>query len=73
MYCQQQQRLTKGSVHGVFVYVRPQAEQDPAAQHEDGGSPAEPVAPVELVIGLQDCSVDELDWVEDQSAGLQNH
>lgn len=61
------------SVHGVLVYVRRQAEEDAAAQHEDGGAPAEAVAPVKLVVGLQHRPVDELDGVEDQSAGLQHH
>lgn len=65
--------LSKDSVHCVFVYVRPQAEEDPSTQHEDGGSPAESIAPVKLVIGLKNCSINELDRVEDQSAGLQNH
>lgn len=60
-------------VHGVLVYVRRQAEEDAAAQHEDGGAPAEAVAPVKLVVGLQHRPVDELDGVEDQSAGLQHH
>lgn len=68
-----QQGLTKDSVHCILVNVRPQAEEDPSTQHENGGSPTKTVAPVELVIGLKYCSIDELDWVENQSAGLQNH
>lgn len=66
-------RAAGPSVHSILVKVRPQAEQDPSAQHEDGGPPAKPVAPVELVVGLQNRPVDELDRVQDQSAGLQNH
>ena len=61
------------SVHGVFVNVSPKAEQDAAPQHEDGGPPAQPVAPVELMVGLQYCAVQELDGVENQSAGLNHH
>ena len=60
-------------VHCILVYVRPQAEEDPSAQHEDGGPPAEPVAPVKLMVRLENRPVDELDRVEDESAGLQNH
>ena len=63
----------KDSVHCVLVYIRPQAKENSSAQHEDGGSPAEPVAPVELVVGLKNRPVDELDGIEDQSAGLQDH
>lgn len=69
----QRRQLQWDSVHCILVYVRPQAEEDPSTQHEDGGSPAEPVAPVELVICLQNRSINEFDWVEDQSAGLKNH
>lgn len=65
--------LRKVSVQAILVHVRPKAEEDPAAQHEDGGPPAEAVAPVELVIGLKNRAVDELDRVEHQSAGLQDH
>lgn len=71
--CVQREGLKKDSVHCVLVHVRPQAEEDPSTQHEDGGSPAEPIAPVKLVIGLKNCSINELDRVEDESAGLQNH
>ena len=60
------------SVHPVLVYVRAHAEQYAAAQHEDGGAPAQAVAPVELVVRLQDVPVDELDGVEDQGAGLED-
>lgn len=66
-------RRGESSVHGVLIHVRAQAEEDASAQHEDGGPPAEPIAPVELVVGLENRSVDELDGEEDQSAGLQNH
>lgn len=63
----------ESSVHGVLIHIRAQAEEDASPQHEDGGSPAEAVAPVELVVGLEDRPIDELDREEHQRAGLQDH
>ena len=60
------------SVHPIFVYVRAHAEQDSPPQHEDGGPPAQAVAPVELVVRLQDGPINELDGIEHQGAGLED-
>lgn len=44
--------LKYGSVKGGLVCTLPDAEEDAATQHEDGGPPGHAVAPVELVVGL---------------------
>lgn len=56
-----------------FVFISWQAaEEDGAAEGEDGGAPAEPVGPGVVVLALEDPLV-ELDGVDDQSDGLDDH
>ncbi len=55
----------------IFI-VRKNAEEDPAAQHQDGGPPAEAVRPRVVVIPFIDQLV-ELDGVDDQSDYLHDY
>ncbi len=55
----------------IFI-VRKNAEEDPAAQHQDGGPPAEAVRPRVVVIAFIDQLV-ELDGVDDQSDYLHDY
>lgn len=58
---------------GQLILVAWQAaEEDGAADGEDGGAPAEAVGPGVGVVALE-YQVVEFDGVEDQSDGLENH
>lgn len=47
------------------------AEEDAAADHQDGGAPRKPVGPAVLVSSALDQDVGELDWVDNQRHELE--
>lgn len=57
----------------IFVVLRVQAVENGSAEGEDGGSPGQTVPPVELVVYSQTDGLDELDGIQHQTAGLQDH
>lgn len=57
----------------LLVVLGVEAVEDAAAKWEDGAAPGQAVAPVELVVDPQVDGLDELDGVEHQAAGLQDH
>jgi len=54
----------------IFIVLRVQAVENGSSEGEDGGSPGQTVAPVKLVIYSQTDSLDELDRIQHQTAGL---
>lgn len=56
----------------LLVVLGVEAVEDPPAEGEDGPTPGQAVAPVELVVDPQVDGLNELDGIEDQTAGLQN-
>lgn len=70
--------LTLVNVFDLFVAVQlglvlgQTAEQDGAAQAEDGGAPAKTVGPSVVVLALENALV-EVDGVDDQSDDLEYH
>lgn len=61
-----------GHAGKLIVVARKTAEEDPAAQHQDSGPPAEAVCPRVVVITFIDQLV-ELDGVDDQSDYLDDY
>lgn len=57
----------------VFIVLGVEAVEDCSPKREDGGSPGQAVAPVELVVHPQTDRLDELDGEEDQAAHLEHH
>lgn len=57
----------------LLVVLGVEAVEDPPAEGEDGPAPGQAIAPVELMVDPQVDGLDELDGVEDQTAGLQNN
>lgn len=57
----------------IFIVLGVQAVEDGASEREDGGSPGQAVAPVELVVHPEADCFYELDWEQDQAADLKNH
>lgn len=61
-----------GHARKLIFVARKTAEEDPAAQHQDSGPPAEAVCPRVVVIPFIDQLV-ELDRVDDQSDYLDDY
>jgi len=57
----------------VFIVFGVEAIEDGSSEGEDGGSPGQAVAPVELVVHPQTDRLYELDGKEDQAAHLEHH
>lgn len=64
--------LGLGEAGQMVLVVRQAAEEDGAADAEDGGAPAEAVRPGVVVVALVDQLV-ELDRVDDESDDLEDH
>lgn len=61
-----------GQTGQLILVARQAAEEDGAADAEDGGSPAEAVGPGVVVVALEEFLV-EFDGVDDESDDLDNH
>lgn len=61
-----------GHAGQLVLVARQAAEEDGAADAQDGGAPAEAVRPGVVVVALEDQLV-ELDGVDDQRDDLQHH
>lgn len=61
-----------GQAGQLVLVARQAAEEDGAADAEDGGPPAEAVRPGVVVVALEDQLV-ELDGVDDEGDDLQDH
>lgn len=57
----------------LLVVLGVEAVEDATAKWKNGAAPRQAVAPVELVVDPQVDGLDELDGVEHQAAGLQDH
>lgn len=58
---------------GQLILVTWQAaEEDGTAQGQDSGTPSKTIGPVEEIVTLKDQLL-ELNWVYDESDGLNNH
>lgn len=69
-------RVVHGGIQALVILLvvfGVEAVEDAAAEGEDGATPGQAVAPVELVVDPQVNGLDELDGVEHQAAGLQDH
>lgn len=64
--------LGLGHAGQLVLVARQAAEEDGAADAQDGGAPAEAVRPGVVVVALEDQLV-ELDGVDDQRDDLQHH
>lgn len=64
--------LGLGHASQLVLVARQAAEEDGAADAQDGGAPAEAVRPGVVVVALEDQLV-ELDRVDDQRDDLQHH
>ena len=61
-----------GEARELILVARQAAEEDPTADAEDGGPPAEAVGPGVVVAALED-QVIEPDWVDDEGDELNDH
>lgn len=61
-----------GNAAQLILILWEAAEEDGAADAEDGGAPAKAVGPGVVIVALKDQLV-ELDGVEDQRDDLENH
>lgn len=61
-----------GQAGQLVLVARQAAEEDGAADAEDGGAPAEAVGPGVVIVALEDHLV-ELDGVDDEGDDLQDH
>lgn len=61
-----------GQAGQLVLVARQAAEEDGAADAEDGGTPAEAVRPGVVIVALEDQLV-ELDGVDDEGDDLQDH
>lgn len=61
-----------GHAGQLVLVARQAAEEDGAADAQDGGTPAEAIRPGVVVVALEDQLV-ELDGVDDQRDDLQHH
>lgn len=61
-----------GEAGQLVLVARQAAEEDGAAEAEEGGAPAEAVGPAVVVVALEDQLV-EFDGVDDESDDLENH
>lgn len=57
----------------IFIVLGVQAVEDGASEGENGGSPGQAVAPVELVVHPQTDRFYELDGEQDQAAHLKDN
>lgn len=57
----------------IFIVFGVQAVENRSSEREDGGSPGQTVPPVKFVVYFQTDGLDELDGIQHQTAGLQNH
>lgn len=57
----------------VFIILRIEAVEDCSSERENGGSPGQAVAPVELMVHPQADRLNELDGEQDQAAHLKHH
>lgn len=64
--------LGLGHASQLVLVARQAAEEDSAADAQDGGAPAEAVRPGVVVVALEDHLV-ELDRIDDQRDDLQHH
>lgn len=61
-----------GEACELVLVARQAAEEDPTADGEDGGPPAEAIGPGVVIVALED-QVIELDWVDDEGNELNDH
>lgn len=61
-----------GQASQLVLVARQAAEEDGAADAEDGGAPAEAVGPGVVIVALEDQLV-ELDGVDDEGDDLEDH
>lgn len=61
-----------GEACELVLVARQAAEEDPTADGEDGGPPAEAIGPGVVIVALED-QVIELDWVYDEGDELNDH
>lgn len=61
-----------GQARQLVLIARQAAEEDGAADAEDGGAPAEAVGPGVVIVALEDHLV-EHDGVDDEGDDLQDH